>query len=529
MTTWRYIAQRATTRQFLDYEVPFLTRSELTWSLSAAGYLRGTVSPDSVNLKALDGRPLFEEWNTLIYAEADGQIRWGGIVISSQIASNGESWEVEVATFSTYPNGIPYLGNYYGVQVDPADVARDIWSHIQGFDNGDLGVTVTGSTGVRIGSPSEDRYKADKRTYEGRKAVYETERDSYNTLRAYATERGRVRSAFGDTKTSASKALSTAKRTLSAAKRALSAAKRTLEDAKKLKPPQPDKVAAAQAVVNTATADVAAKTQAVKDAQAYYDRRVDDYNDKVKSYKNADAAADAQAKVRDAAKKDMDNAKSVMDASKKIMDDDGGAYKIPWWDAVDCGDKIKSLADNTPFDYTETHEWNDDKTDVIHRINIQYPRAGRRRDDLVFIQGDNVIALPAPDSNGDSFANSIFALGAGEGSAMKRTTSAVNDGRLRRVEVVSSKNTKTMDDLRAIARSELLRSLANMTIDEIQVVNHPNARIGSWALGDDILVQADVPFLGRLAIWHRIVSWSLTSDSTATLHLARTDSFTYGK
>lgn len=485
MPKWRYIAQRATTGEFLDLEVPFLTRSELTWSLSAAGSLKGSVSPDVGALKASDGRPLFEEWNTLIFAEADGQIRWGGIVIRSEAASDG--WTVECASFATYPTGIPYLGKFYGVEVDPADIIREIWSHVQSYGNGDLGVNVTGSTDQSLGSISETKANQATTAYDAAKATYESERDEYTRLRALATAAGKVKSTRITQRTAASKRLTAAKAA---------------------KPIDQTELNNATTVYNAANAAVTSATN--------------DYNAK-------DAAADAQAKTRDAAKAVMDKANDAKSAAAKVMSDDGGAYKMLWWEAPDCGQKIKDLATSVPLDYTESHSWNSAKTAITHTIAVQYPRAGRRRDDLSFIQGDNITVVPTPVSNGDDYANAIFGLGSGEGEKMVHTSTAVNDGRLRRVNVLSSKDTKDTKTLQSYARDALLKAAASMTIEQIVVRDHANAVIGSWALGDDILVQVDVPFLGRLAIWHRIVSWSLTSDSTATLKLARSDSFSYGK
>lgn len=485
MTTWRYIAQRATTGEFLDLEVPFLTRSELTWSLSAAGSLKGSVAPDMGALQAPDGRPLFEEWNTLIYAEADGQIRWGGIVIRSEASNDG--WDIEAASFATYPTGIPYLSRFYGSGADPADVVREIWSHIQSYSapSGSLGVTVTGSTDQTVGSTSEAKYNAALAASNAAKAAYEGLRNQYTSLRATATAASKVRSLRITQRTAASKRLSAAK-----------ASKNQAE------------IAAATTVYNNAVAAVDAATA--------------DYNAK-------DAAADAKAAQRDAAKADSDAAAAVTKKAKDVMTADGGAYKLLWWEAPDCGTKIADLATSTPFDYTETHTWNADKTAVSHTIAVQYPRAGRRRDDLAFIQGDNITVVPTPVSKGDDFANSIFALGSGEGAAIIHSSTAIDDGRLRRVDVLNSKDTKDTTVLTSYARDALLKAAATMTIEQIQVRDHANAPVGGWALGDDILVQVDVPFLGRLSIWHRIVSWSLTSDSTATLKLARSDSFSYGK
>lgn len=497
MSNWRYIVQRATTGTILELEVPFVNRSELTWAMSAAGSLKGTVSPETGSRIAADGRPLFEEWNTFIYAEADGEIRWGGIVVSSQV--NGADWDIEAATFATYPNGIPYLGEFYGAEQDAADVVREIWGHLQSFDSGDLGVQVLGSTGVKVGSKSEAAANAATTAYNAAKATYEAARDAYTALRATATSRSKDKSAAISARTAANAILS-------ARKTDLAAAKRTKD---------PAKIAAAQAAVTSAQTDSNAATNLVNAADALYQQ--------------ADAAADAQAKVRDAAMAKRNDANAVKKKALAAMKDDGGAYKLLWWEAPDCGAKIAGLADSTPFDFTESHTWNANKTSVSHTIQIQYPRAGRRRDDLAFILGDNVTVTPTAKSNGDNFANSIFGLGNGEGEAMIHTTSAVNDGRLRRVNVMTKKDTKQLSLLQAQARTALLQSVSSLTIDQINVFDHPNAVIGSWSLGDDIYVQADLPWIGRIGIWHRIVSWSLTTDSTATLKLERSDSFTYGK
>lgn len=497
MTKWRYIAQRATTGQFLDFEVPFLDRSELTWSLSAAGSLKGTVSPETGALQAMDGRPLFEEWNTILYAEADGQIRWGGLVISSE--ASGSDWNIEAATFATYPSGIPYLGEFYAAERDVADVIREIWGHVQSFDSGDLGVQVLGTTGVKIGSKSEAAANAATATYNAAKAVYETERDAYTALRATATAKSKDKSAAISARTAANAILSDKKTDLAAAKRTK----------------DPAKIAAATTAANTAQTNANAATNLVNATDAIYQQ--------------ADAAADAQAKVRDAAKAKQDSASAAKKKALAAMKDDGGAYKLLWWETPDCGSKISELVSSTPVDFTESHDWNDDKSAISHTIQVQYPRAGRRRDDLAFILGDNVTVTPTAKSNGDNYANSVFGLGNGEGEAMIHTTSAINDGRLRRVNVMSKKDTKQLSLLQSQARTTLLQSVSSMSIDQITVRDHPNAVIGSWALGDDIYVQADLPWVGRIGIWHRIVSWSLTTDSTATLKLERSDSFTYGK
>jgi len=401
---WRYIAQRATTGAFLDLELP-LHRDELSWELSGAGALRATASPDVGNLRAADGRLVLEEWGTLIYAEADGQIRWGGIVISSKF--NGADWTIEAAGFSTYPNGQPYTGVYTKTGVDPAVAVAHIWDHLQSFPDGDLGLRVTGDrTAALVGLPT------------GPVSLAQVSRQVWDYLRArgWNTRPG---------------------------------------DSSRIYPP--------------------------------------DYDG---------------------------------DVPPRADDDPLEPYSLLWWEAPDCGSEISSLASETPFDYVERHYWNGDT--IAHELEIGYPRLGRRRTDLAFIQGDNVADVVTPEFDGDAYANAVIGLGAGEGQGALRRSTAVRDGRLRRATVYSAKDVATASRLDSAIGAELRRRLDTLTISSVSVRDHPNARIGSWELGDDVLIQATIPWLGDVALWCRITGWTLTSESTATLSLARSDSFTYG-
>ena len=373
MSAWHYIAQRATTGELLTLELP-LARDELTWTLSGAGALRGTVAPDIGTLRAEDGHLLLEEWGTLLYAEADGQIRWGGILVSSDFQD--EAWHLEAAGFLTYPHGLIYTGkDYEAVQRDPADIVRDLWAHVQDQPDGDLGVTVEGRTPVRLG---------------------ETEKQ-----------------------------------------------------------------------VSFVTGD-----------------------DEAVSFEE-------------------------------------GPYRLAWADSPDVGEEIDSLAKETPFDYVESHAWREDDT-IAHTVTIGHPRLGKRRSDLVFRDGENILTSVTVKRDGDDFANVVVGLGAGDGKAALHRSTGRRDGRLRRTAVYTDKGVHSARRMDARIRDELHRRGQLLTIDSVTVRDHPNAPIGSWALGDDIHVEVTVPWLGELALWCRVVEWSLETDDTATLKLARSDSFAYG-
>jgi hypothetical protein len=326
-------------------------------------------------------------------------------------------------------------------------------------------------------------------------------------------------------KTAASATLSTKKRVLADQKRYLAARKRELTAAKKTK--DPAKIAAAQAGVDRGNQLIANATGDVSRAQAAYDTAkaaVDQVNVVIKQRQ---AAVDAQEKVVDAAQDVKDKAQDAKQAAEDKARDDGGAYKILWWDTPNCGQEIDNLAEQTPFDWTERHYF-DAAGEVRHEIQVHYPRAGRFRTDLRFATGENITEIVQAQSDGDDFANEVFGVGAGEGSGALRRSTAVDNGRLRTVAVVAAKDISRSASLDAKIRKELTARLNTLRFPKITVKHTRQTPIGSWNLGDDILVQADIPWLGKQAIKHRIVAWNQDDDTHATLTLERSDSFLYG-
>jgi len=158
-SSWRYIAQRIDGEGpgvYLDWDVP-LFDVQHTDVLSGPCQLNASIPVEIGRLKAEDGRPLLDEWGTIILAEVDGRLEDGGafIVVNSEFA--GPDWSLSCLGFSTYPKGMPYTESWYGVGVDPLDVYRRIWSHLQAQPGGNLGVVLDGTTSpVRIGTQLEN-------------------------------------------------------------------------------------------------------------------------------------------------------------------------------------------------------------------------------------------------------------------------------------------------------------------------------------------------------------------------------------
>jgi hypothetical protein len=56
------------------------------------------------------------------------------------------------------------------------------------------------------------------------------------------------------------------------------------------------------------------------------------------------------------------------------------------------------------------------------------------------------------------------------------------------------------------------RSIGGLDIQALTIHEHPNAPISTLSVGDDILVQADVPSYGYVQLWVRILSIVSTDD-----------------
>lgn len=475
---WRYLAQRATTGEFLDLDVP-LTVTELSWALSGAGALKATITPETAQLRAGDGRSVLEEWGTLLFAEADGIIRWGGVLISSQFT--GAQWAVEAAEYPAYLAGLPYTGDWARIGVDPLDAVREIWRHVQAQPDGDLNVivdeTTTGPGGPRLGEAAVPAYwevTFDADTVPAADATWVREDSVKAGLVEYDAE-GKLA------------------KDITAAADSL-----TLQAIGKF------------ATMNLPSL-ITIGSEKIR-VRARSGLRLHDLDRGVGDSKAT--AHDKGTTVR------FDGTRR-----RKVARVPAKPYRLAWYETSDCGAELDALARETPFDYRVTHAWNG--PEITHRLQLGYPRLGTGRDDLAFVSGENITDVVTVDRSGDDFANAVIGLGAGEGAKAVRAEAAVRDGRLRRVAVYTDKSVARPYRLGLLAREELARRQPMLEIASIDVIDHPHAPIGSWQVGDDITVSARVPWLGDVTIVCRVVAWAVTGDATARLSLRRADSFSY--
>ncbi|MFJ4988731.1 hypothetical protein ACIP9H_33645 [Streptomyces sp. NPDC088732] len=200
-------------------------------------------------------------------------------------------------------------------------------------------------------------------------------------------------------------------------------------------------------------------------------------------------------------------------------------WELHWWDTPDCGQTISDVMSQAGADYIERHQWDGTREKVLHFLDLGNPRhLGRSRSDLRFATGENIIETATPTGQGEWFANQIYVLGKGVGSKTARVRVIYDDKRLRRARVSALKTTSSAATLTAYGQSQRARHSQMLTVPSIAVKHHPNAALGSWALGDLILLQLEVPWIGDVVVWHRIVAEEIDpAAGTAVLTLTRAD------
>lgn len=152
MSRWRYIAQAVPSGEFLHWDLP-LAGVQIARTLSGPGRLTGRL-----DVPLDDLGDVLRPWGTAIWAEADDQIRGGGILTPWRVED--QRLTVDCVGISGYPQGMPWTGPTYpaefpgdnGIEVDPLHLVRLIWARLQAEPGGDLGVVVDGATSpVRVG------------------------------------------------------------------------------------------------------------------------------------------------------------------------------------------------------------------------------------------------------------------------------------------------------------------------------------------------------------------------------------------
>src|SRR5690606_10460578 len=113
--------------------------------------------------------------------------------------------------------------------------------------------------------------------------------------------------------------------------------------------------------------------------QATYNATLTAYNSEIAAGRAALANARAD---RESAQAAYDAAKKAYDALKERRKNEGGAYEVRGEDLIDTYKALQDIATGAGLEWSTRTSYRDGAPDV--GIVVHYPRAGRRRDDLVF-------------------------------------------------------------------------------------------------------------------------------------------------
>lgn len=408
-----------------------------------------------------------DAWGTWLHVEEGGVIRASGIL--QPLAIEGDDLVIEAVGVHGYAIGMQFESEYARLDIDPVDVMRDLWSYLQSFPDSKLGVSVDDvPTPRRLGKPARTTVKLDSR---GDIVYREVKTDAGGRMRVDESD---------------------------------------------------------------VPAAVWAKLMALG-YQLWYDSGTGERVLLVFPNDYAMATTGLRANHITGTATDPQTGETVRIDFWQVPEftyQEAEYYEIAWWNGIDIGREIDNLAKQTPFDFAEVPRWADDRAKVIQHIAIGYPRLGTKRLDLRFAEDENLLAAVVLRESPAFYASQVIIRGAGEGRKAIRAQAGVpNPNRVRRVTSVTDQTITSNTRAQDVAAEELRRRLAALTISEISIDGtHPNAPVGSFTLGDDILVQALLPYFGEVQLWHRVIAYTWRPDTDeVSLTLRRSEQFAYGR
>jgi hypothetical protein len=446
--TWRFHLQSLPDRTWIDRDLP-LQGGQVIQSISSPGAISGYLPFNYPNLGAI------KEWGALLVAEQDGANPVAAIV--DTVTTEAGRLRVEAGGFSMYPTGMPWTdADYAGIQVDPLDIFRMVWTSLQSKPSGDLGVVVDPDTStVRLGIPEDPKLTAAKAGLADAIAAEASAKADYNAA--------------------AASKLATKVNLLAAGGRPSTGLVIWQDSA-----PAGSHRSSKNLWIDKNDANKAYYWNGTKWVLTGANQTT--INTLLANYNNASTAPQQAAWT--ARKKDLAAARKVKSA---INGGDAQPYTLTWWENHDLGSVLADLAKNTPFDYREASAW--DGEDITHRLELGVPALGVRRPDLRFEVGVN--ATVAPPLLERDYASEVMVLGSGTGRAMVRATATGNPGRVRRATVVQRKDIGKTDTAATAARAEVTARSAEWVFTTLDVSDHPNARYGSYRPGDVVYVTGN--------------------------------------
>ncbi|MFF4051929.1 hypothetical protein ACFYZ5_35335 [Streptomyces chartreusis] len=199
-------------------------------------------------------------------------------------------------------------------------------------------------------------------------------------------------------------------------------------------------------------------------------------------------------------------------------------YTTPMSDPRNLGEVVDEMADiDDGLEWTETVSWAGHRAE--RRIMLGAPRLGRRREDLTFTTGANVVSGPQVVKDADSYAQVVIGVGAGKGRRRNLVLDGVRNGRLR-LEHKLETSEKDATRLKQRTRRERMARQILPTLTELEITDHPAGPIEALRVGDDVRIRLHEPHTFYDG-WNRIVGWTVRpgdgqNPERVTLKLERT-------
>lgn len=198
-------------------------------------------------------------------------------------------------------------------------------------------------------------------------------------------------------------------------------------------------------------------------------------------------------------------------------------------DKLDCGDYIDALARDIPFDFIEESEWNADRTDIIKKIHLGYPRLGLIQETLAFVLNENVLSAKPHTETETDWVSDIGVTGFFPGAEYSAELANADPNRLRRYLDAETAQIDSNERAAAWAHRRLARRQTPSYWEQITIdPNHPNAPLGTFDVGDTITVSGFMPWVGNIRQDHKIIAISFdVGKNTCQLQLMAEGAFNY--
>lgn len=449
----RYFATRLNGDGTETLIADYLPLSGVSWTKEVSGVnsFTASITPEMMSLKAPDGSHVLLPWSTAIYAEDEeaGVIRHGTLLKSAR--AKGADLSLTGVGFMAYLDGMPWTDAPQKLyNADPAEVIALIWRTVQKHPGGNIGMSVdTLDVKAAVGTRTYTTNKPPEPTSSTKTTT--TTAATITTTTAVKWEYFKDRNVQTTTTTKATKNKKTGKTT----------------------------------TTKTVTTKTAYATKRVVTLVQTYDG-----TGKLTGSKTTTTTLAASAKV------------TLLTTSV----DNDEPFVLAGYATADLGQTVTDLIAAGSIDYREHHYWDGDK--IAHRLELGYPRLGKRLTSLVFDTRVNCLEVPEVEIDADDYASHILVLGAGEGDKMVRGQAEMAaPPRLRRVKTIERKGIGRTATAQTAAQSYLkLYNTFPTDVASLIVKDSDLAPYGSWDVGDEVILRGPTGWGGELNQYVRILS-----------------------